>query len=67
MPNLPVISLRKIPQCYGSDCITLGIAYANDYDEMIDYLEKNLNKTQTVVLFCTGHSKFQKLTELRSI
>ena len=88
MPNPPVVSVSKIPQCYGSDCITLGIAYtnetrtevskfilkhlqkhqdlelgksmkiiANDYDEMIDYLEKNPNKTQTVVLFCTGALK----------
>jgi ABC-type multidrug transport system ATPase subunit len=88
MPNPPVLSVNKIPKCYGEDCVTLGIAFtnstrtplsmfvmkhlekhqdlelgksmkiiANDYDEMIDYLETYPNKTQTVVLFCTGEMK----------
>lgn len=85
MPNPPVISVSKIPKCYGSGCVTLGIAFtnetrtplslyimkhieenqglklgsdmkiiANNYDDTITYIEKHLNKTQTIVLLCTG-------------
>lgn len=79
------ISVSKVPMCYGSGCITIGIGYtnnkhtelsefvinhlaetqdfkigkdiqvvANSYTDLIDYLKANTNKTQTVVLFCTG-------------
>lgn len=88
--NPEVISIDKIPKCYGSGCITLGIAYTADkttplteyvlkfisdqqgleinkdiqviaktYSKTIDYLTVNTNKTQTVVLFCTGEFEFQ--------
>lgn len=84
----PDLSLSKIPKCYGSGCITLGIAYtspmttkmsehilsyiaenndlkinddikviANNYDDMIDYLAKYTNRTQTCLLLCTGPFK----------
>ena len=80
-----IFSLKNIPKCYGSGCITLGVAYtnsttkplpdyvirhiskyqnleigtdiqviANNYNDLINYLTINTNKTQTVVLFCTG-------------
>lgn len=84
-PHPPTISVSKIPKCFGSDCITLGIAFTNktrtplsqyvikhieenqglklgsemkiigeSYEDTIAYIENHLNKTQTIVLFCTG-------------